>query len=218
MPTLPSHPNLDQLRHQAKSLLKAAKAGERDAGRRMRQAGERLTLATAQLALAREYGFQSWPKLRVEVEARTLDLARKVEEFLIASVRDWTGRAARLLEATPEIATFSVATAIVLGDVARVRSELGRDPELATRIDPRSGWTALHLVTASRWHRLDPSRTEGLLSVAQLLLDAGADPNILTARRGFMTALGCATGSASVGMVNEPMVRLLLERGAIVAG
>ncbi len=27
-----------------------------------------------------------------------------------------------------------------------------------TRSDPRTGWTALHAVCASRWHRLDPRR------------------------------------------------------------
>jgi hypothetical protein len=31
MPTLSAHPNLDQLRHQAKDLLRAAKAGDADA-------------------------------------------------------------------------------------------------------------------------------------------------------------------------------------------
>src|SRR5438445_12567553 len=31
MPTLPAHPNLDQLRHQAKDLLSAAQAGDADA-------------------------------------------------------------------------------------------------------------------------------------------------------------------------------------------
>jgi hypothetical protein len=34
----------------------------------------RLTLAAAQLAVAREYGFASWARLAAEVQARTIDL------------------------------------------------------------------------------------------------------------------------------------------------
>src|SRR5207249_12163395 len=34
--------------------------------------------------------------------------------------------------------------------------------------------------------------------------------------RGFMTSLGCAIGNASAGMTNEPLIRLLLARGATV--
>src|SRR5215472_15445498 len=104
------------------------------------------------------------------------DLDRQVEAFLDASIRDWTGRAARLLAATPEIAGYSFATAVVLGDADRVRHAIQRDPALATRPDARTGWTALHAVCGSRWHLLDPARADGLLAVARLLLDAGADP------------------------------------------
>jgi uncharacterized protein len=52
MSTLPAHPNLDQLRHQAKDLLRAAQAGDADATARIHRVSDRVTLATAQLALA----------------------------------------------------------------------------------------------------------------------------------------------------------------------
>jgi hypothetical protein len=136
-----------------------------------------LTLASAQLAVAREYGFASWTRLRYEVTARTASLARQAEAFCEASIRDGTGRAARMLAATPELARYSFATAVILGDAGRVRTELGRDPGLATQADTRTGWAPLHAARASRWHRLDPARAEGLLAVARMLLDAGADPN-----------------------------------------
>ena len=64
MPTLPAHPNLDQLRHQAKDLLSAAKAGEADAVNELRRVSERVMLDAAQLAISRRYGFASWAKLR----------------------------------------------------------------------------------------------------------------------------------------------------------
>src|SRR5580700_11994209 len=116
------------------------------------------------------------PQLKVEVEARPTDLARQAEKFCEASIRDTTGRAIRMLAADPELAGYNFATAVILGDADRVRAELARDPGLATRVDARTGWTALHAACASRWHQLDPARADGLKEVARLLLDAGADP------------------------------------------
>jgi hypothetical protein len=78
MPDLPARPDLEQVRHQAKDLLRAAKRGERAAVARMRGVSDRLTLASAQLALAREYGFASWPKLKREVERREILNSRDV--------------------------------------------------------------------------------------------------------------------------------------------
>ena len=61
-------------------------------------------------------------------------MARQAEAFCEASIRDGTGRAARMLAATPELARYSFATAVILGDAGRVRTELGRDPGLCTRV------------------------------------------------------------------------------------
>jgi ankyrin repeat protein len=144
----------------------------------------------------------------------TADLAQQAEAFCEASIRDWTGRAARLLAATPEIAGYSFATAVILGDAGRVRTEIGRDPGLATRPDARSGWMPLHAASASRWHRLHPARAEGLLAVARILLDAGADPIGRTGGQGGhggWTPLRCAVAGAA----NPLITRLLLERGAV---
>ena len=68
-----------------------------------------LTLASAQLAVAREYGFASRTRLRDEGTAR-------------------------MLAATPELAGYGFATAVILDDAGRVRTELGRDPGLCTRV------------------------------------------------------------------------------------
>jgi len=88
MATLPSRPNLDHLRRQARDLLRAARAGDEAAVARMGTVSGRLTLAAAQLAVAREYGFASWARLAAEVQARTMDLAQQVEAFCEASIRD----------------------------------------------------------------------------------------------------------------------------------
>jgi ankyrin repeat protein len=214
MPTLPEQPDLDQLRHQARELLRAAQAGDADAVARIHAVSDRLTLAAAQLALAREYGFASWPRLKEEVDARTLDLAEKADAFCEASIGGRIGRAARMLNETPAIAGYNLATAVLLGDADRVEAELRRDPSLATRQDPRTGWTALHAACSSRWHQFDPDIGAGLLAVARLLVDAGADPLAPTPGRRW-TPLGCAIAVSNSGPSNRPVVELLLDRGAV---
>jgi aminoglycoside 6'-N-acetyltransferase len=150
-----------------------------------------------------------------ELEPRALGLQEKARAFCAASVRDSTGRAVRMLSETPELAEAGFATAVVLGDRSRVRAELERDPGLARRVDPESGWTALHLVSGSRWHWLQPERTNGLVAAARLLLGAGADLHARSPRTGGRTPLGCATASASAGEANEPLIAMLLDHGAV---
>ena len=94
MADLPAKPSLDHLRRQARDLLRAAQAGDTKAAGRIRAVSDVLTLANAQLAVAREYGFASWTRLRDEVAARTAGLARQAEAFCEASIRDGAGRAA----------------------------------------------------------------------------------------------------------------------------
>ena len=88
MATLPARPDLDQLRHQAKDLLRAARAGDTTAAARIRAVSGRQTLAGAQLAVAREYGFAGWRALKTEVEAAAMDLAQQAEAFCAASIGD----------------------------------------------------------------------------------------------------------------------------------
>ena len=74
MSELPGRPNIDQLRRQARELLRAAADGEPAALARVRAFSERVSLSAAQLAVAREYGFASWPALHAEVERRLAEL------------------------------------------------------------------------------------------------------------------------------------------------
>jgi hypothetical protein len=145
--------------------------------------------------------------------------AAEVEAFLDASIGGWTGRAAPMLAESPELADAGFAAAVVLGDATRVREGLARDPGLATARDERTGWTALHAACGSRWHQLEPARATGLATVAGLLLDAGADLNAVTeprpGRRGRRVPLACAVATASTAGANEPLIRLLLGRGAV---
>jgi ankyrin repeat protein len=211
MPALPAHPHLGQLRHQAKDLLHAARAGDAAAVARLRAVSADQTLASAQLAVAREHGFSSWAALKAAVQARSTEFAALVREFCRASIGDWTGRAVRLLAATPQIDGSGFAAALVLGDAARVRATLARNPALASRPDARTGWTPLHVVCASRWHRLDPARADGLVTVAGLLLAAGADPRGRAGGPDGWSPLRCAVAGAA----NPAIARLLLDHGAV---
>ena len=68
---LPARPNLEFERKAAKALLRQLRAGDRDAVARARarhptlnaSAPDTVRLADAQLVIAREYGFASWPRL-----------------------------------------------------------------------------------------------------------------------------------------------------------
>ncbi len=67
-PRLPARPSLEQLRKQAKELLRQFRAGDAAAIERL-HAGDAATLADAQLVVAREYGFETWAALKHHVEA-----------------------------------------------------------------------------------------------------------------------------------------------------
>ncbi len=65
---LPARPSLEQLRKQAKELLRDYRAGDATAASRIiaiipPAQSDEVTLADAQFVLAREYGFESWAKL-----------------------------------------------------------------------------------------------------------------------------------------------------------
>jgi hypothetical protein len=85
MADLPERADIDQLRRRARELLRAAVDGEPEALARIRAVSERQTLAAAQLAVAREHGFRSWPALRSEAEVR--------RQAADAQLREGTGRA-----------------------------------------------------------------------------------------------------------------------------
>src|SRR5438874_11064071 len=78
--SLPAHPALEHLRKLAKRRLKE-----------MRAANPRAQLAQAQLALARDYGFASWRKLKAHVESlrslKASDSASRQFQDLLAAIK-----------------------------------------------------------------------------------------------------------------------------------
>src|SRR5262245_61894060 len=75
--SLRAHPDLQQLRRQAKELLQAFISGEENAVAEVKAHYRDADPATfalhdAQLVLARAYGFESWPKLKAHVDGATV--------------------------------------------------------------------------------------------------------------------------------------------------
>jgi ankyrin repeat protein len=162
--------NLEQLRKQAKERVKA---------------GREPTLALAQLALAREHGYPSWPALVHALEANA-------DAFVRAATGGRRAAAEAMLAARPEIEQDPWAR-LVLG-----RGWEGDPNEPG---GPR-GWApilyAAHSVFAPA-------------ALARELLERGADPNAtFTNEYGEMSAL-----YGAAGVVHDPeLTRVLLEAGA----
>ena len=82
--TLPARPDLDQQKTLAKELLRAYRAGDRDAIARVRaELPDKAapTLTAAQYVLAREYGFASWRELKDRIEQLTAERRPPIERF-----------------------------------------------------------------------------------------------------------------------------------------
>ncbi|HEY9288287.1 MAG TPA: hypothetical protein VIT43_09725, partial [Candidatus Dormibacteraeota bacterium] len=82
MRRLPDRPDLDQLRRQAKELHRAT-------SRRAEPRAKSMTLAAAQLALARQYGFSSWARLKQEVDRRRGRSPLSTKTATTPMVRSW---------------------------------------------------------------------------------------------------------------------------------
>lgn len=133
---LPPNPNLEYDRKQAKALLKAYRAGDALALERVRLHHPKLQnvpeksipvdefkLNDAQLVIAHEYGFSSWPQLRHQIETVRAGLTETFSQF---------------------------ARAVQYGDTPRVRELLENTPALRRRInDPGIGFDSPALVIAA---------------------------------------------------------------------
>jgi ankyrin repeat protein len=238
--TLPDHPSLEQYKKQAKELYRSVAAGKAGAIERIRRHHPRfraesdslhaLSLADAQLVLAREHGYESWPKFARHIE--TLRVIRALEElrdpvstFIEVACIDrhgWHGsgtieHAEMIRSRYPEVTSASIYGAAVLGDAATVRTFLARDVSLAMAKGGPHGWDALTYLCFSRYLRVDKARSEDFVDAARALLEAGANANtgwteyIDTPPRPVHEAT--LYGAAGLAQ-HAGLTRLLLEYGA----
>ncbi|MBI2688774.1 MAG: ankyrin repeat domain-containing protein [Acidobacteria bacterium] len=194
--------NLEFYRKQAKALLKSAQAGNAESLERIaRQTGRTtpLQLHHAQLTIAREQGFASWPRFR----SSNVD---HITEFIDAAVSS-RKRAEELLTAHPELATNTgFYAALVLGNAKQIARELKTAPELATAKSGPQNCEPILYVCFSRL-----ANKPGLAQTAQILLSHGADPNTVYKEDGH--TLPCLY--AATGLNNNPALGdVLLNAGA----
>ena len=217
MPDLPVRVDLRQLRVQAKELLKVARAGDRTALGRIEAVSERVMLASAQLAVAREYGFPSWPRLKAEVERRELlnrcdlpglrALLEELPELAVEKLEHWCdhrrgatplGYMAMLRFDAPRLGLPPVSDGVAA--VARMLVERGAPVEG----DPDDRETPL--ITAASY---------GDAELARVLIEAGADIDALAADRSGGVPGGSALLHAGV-FGNTEVVDVLATAGARV--
>ncbi|MGQ0702709.1 MAG: ankyrin repeat domain-containing protein [Gemmatimonadales bacterium] len=164
---LPDRPSLEQLRKQAKDLLRDARRGDPSALARISTVKRiapdaRLLLAHAQLAIAREYGFPSWPKLAQQVTAVTgggFVLSPLIRPVEFSPGRRW------MLPDGSQLATddvFAMFVAARDGDLATLKGLVTRIPSLAT-------------VEYNYTPPIHFAVREGHRDITEFLLDRGAD-------------------------------------------
>ncbi len=239
--------DVGQLKRQAKSLLRWSRDGDEEVldllmrfhprGAELATDPAQLTLADAQLALARYHGFGSWPRLRAHLRStepwkRAPHRARRsrdpVEELLRlgcltygADDRDRPRQAAAMLSTRPELSEASVHTAAVTGDVRALRRLLDADAGLVAAEDGPHRWPPLLYLCFGRIADDPPARSA--LDAANVLLAAGADPNAGFLWEGLAPPFTALTGVFGGGedAPNQPphpyasdLARMLLDAGA----
>jgi ankyrin repeat protein len=211
--SLPAAPSLEQLRKQAKDLVRADRAGEVDARARIAahhpSPQHPVKLSGAQLVIAREYGFPSWPRLRSYVErlranGPTMQHAYHEDRDyyegratgLLASARDGTPGAAAAFDRWQLPLTHVGARAVIAREhgFTSWRALQRHVSSLADSAEP----------FARAYRELERHDLEGLRSTLDRFPDLvgsrGTNGNDL---------LGMATATC-----DERLVTLLLERGA----
>lgn len=152
--SLPPQPNLEHLKKLAKALLKSHKESQPEATSRIKEhhprlssssesdiLGQEFSLQDAQLVIAREYGFGSWPKL-VAVVAESDDTRSGMTKDQIWVVLDLHDEYARLLRsAFTEIMQREVNVAVAFVDQATYAECIQSldDPSCACRFTMQSG-------------------------------------------------------------------------------
>lgn len=165
---LPPRPSLEQLRKEAKDLLREARRGDGAAATRIESIthaapGGRVILADAQLAIAREYGFASWPKLVHQIEAAGGDafvLRPLIRPIELLPGRRWPLGGGADASADDVFAMFVAARD---GDIGTVKRLVARTPAFAT-------------VEYNYTPPIHFAVREGHHEIAELLLEQGADP------------------------------------------
>jgi ankyrin repeat protein len=206
---LPVRPSLEQYRKQAKELLKTCKSGNPDSLQRVKRyhphpskptdsgtPGAKLSLADAQLAIAREHAFKSWPRFAKHIEALSHEDS-PVSQFELA------------------------ADAVVEGDAATLKRLLREHPALirerSTRVHRA---TLLHYIAANGFEDYRQKSPKSAVEIARILLSASAEVDAVADTYGKGTTLGLVASSVHPQRagVQIALMETLLGSGAAVDG
>ena len=208
---LPSNPNLEHLRYQAKDLLKGLAARDASVAQRIREFHPKwveasdaeiftasFRLSDAQLAIAREYGFASWTRLKRRIEKpKTSDRVslphhERIEEPIFR-------RAVELIDA---------------GDVEGLRAHLMENPTLTSQRVEFEGGNYFRNPSLLEFVAENPIRRGNLppniVEVTKTILAAGVEQASLDE-----TLMLVATGQVprECGVQNA-LIELLCRHGA----
>jgi hypothetical protein len=212
---LPSKPNLDHLKHQAKDLMKAHAARSLAAAQLLREFHPRFAVATddaifdappnlsgAQLAIARESGFPSWTRLKRRVERPVptdrLDLPHheRIEDPVFR-------RAVALIDA---------------GDVDGLRAHLKKHPKLSRQHVVFEGMNYFHNPSLLEFIAENPTRhdkmPENIVAVTEVILEAGLNAKTDQAALDTTLALVATGGVAHTCGKLDQLIDLLCDWGA----
>jgi len=196
---LREHPDLDQLRRQAKELLAAFTAGEPDAVAEVNAHyhdadAVNFELHDAQLVLARAYGFDSWPKLKAYLDGVNIkSLTDAVRAGDLARVR-------AMIEARPELVNTDMAEndehraihyAVLARSSEMVRLLMQHGADARKGIYPHRGATGALTMAIERGYeeivaiiREEERRRAAQLSAAHAAVVSAADELAETIRTG----------------------------------
>lgn len=239
--SLPPDANLRQLRNQAKDLRRACRKGDPVAIRRIGESHPRFSglteaeiaaagvaLADAQLVIARELGFDSWPKLKKHFESlsqpatsmhelatednvQAMKAAVAGDPALVNQLNEsglpplYTAALYRNRQAIDFLlehgATVNIFACAYLGKAADADTLLKQNPELARATTP-NGMTALHYAAMA-----------GYVEVADVLVRYHSDVNARD-NRGRTALTEACHGGPWKSEPTEAIIQLLLDHNA----
>jgi ankyrin repeat protein len=219
--SLPLSPDLNHLKTEAKALKRQFTSGDslarNFASFHLAVAPDQLKLAEAQFAIAKSYGFKSWPRLKAYVEARALSREGRADLLLTSIFQSNDGLLEELYSHRETLSGVNIFVACALGDLQTVRSMVEGAPQLAMLAGgPRKTQPITYVAHApfGIWDHTYPERQREIVKV---LLEHGADPNAFVHEEGRGDK-GDGRLSALYGCCRKPgnpgLAEILIKAGA----